>query len=179
MKKLYIITLLVIFFSISAFAVPPLVNDNTGSDGKSGTGSFGATILTPLSIECLTTLVFLGEFVQAPTMPYNTDNSAVFENTLMDFTITGEPGHTFGITFTPSLSNPIADIKIRTNLILPSGDLDPISGLFIIPPGAFSYNDVLDPDFGTFLFTLECYEVTAKSPGEGIFEQEVTVSYNF
>lgn len=185
MKNIIVIFILVSMSFSIAFAgsepTTPQVNDNSGSI-KEATGTFGATILTPLEITCLGD-VELGEFVKS-TIPYESDN-ADFEGGYLEFLITGEPGHVFYVTVTPSLTNNVADIKIRTNLAIESGtnliDFDG-SGIFGVV-GQIQFSDILGGDegdgIGTYLFGLECYEVLAKNPGEGLFVQTVTVSYNF
>ncbi len=165
-----ILTLLLISTAMSFSQV----NDNTGATGKTGNGSFEAKILMQLTISNAGT-TNLGEFVISNT-PYNTDNGDIFESVYLDFSIVGEPGYQFSIGVVSELSNSIADIKIRTfSDVSLSGT--PAPGQINLTSTTSSYTAVLDLVDGTFGFQLECYEVTAKSAGEGLFLQTVTVAY--
>jgi len=152
------------------------VNDNTGATGKTGTGSFGATILTPLTIEDAGTVI-LGEFVKSTT-PYTPDD-ALFEGTTLDFYITGEPNHEFFYQIVPDFDGTtggIATIELST--------LNPSTGGM---GGGFSsgsdpltattdFTDYLD-ESGSYLITLEVSSLTAIESGTDDFVQTVYVSY--
>jgi hypothetical protein len=92
MKQLLSILALVAIFATSAFAA-----DNTPNTNKTGTSSFGCTVITPLIVSSPEAGV-LGEFVKSTDLYYFTGANA---KTLI-FGIAGQAGHAI-------ICTPVAD----------------------------------------------------------------------
>jgi len=150
MKNLFSILVVLALATTLAFSQ---VNDNSGSV-KTGTGSFQATVLTPLTIDSPETPVNLGEFVVSSTEYPLTD--------AITFNVSGEYNHPYFYSTTATNANPSTATF--------AGDWDATySGT--------SGTKTLDGS-GTSTHTYTLTGLTALVSGVATLNLSVTVSYN-
>ena len=174
MKKLN--TILILFLLCVAISFSQ-VNDNIDVN-KTGTGSFSATILMPLTISDAGD-AFLGEFVKSD-IPYTPDD-ALFESTILEFMVSGEPGYEFFYKIIPNFvgeqEGDVAEIEIGTLGLEESGGFGGFGGFATQIFGEQDYADILNEE-GDFLITLQVLSVKANGSGTDTFLQTIEVSYN-
>ena len=177
MKYISSLFLIVILSVTMAYAAD--VNDNTGTNGKSGTGTFGASVIQPLAVETTAEGGFLGEFVKSAT-PYSNMDFFI-ENASIMFNITGEPGHTFYYTITEDLDGTIPGIASITIDWFAGQVSEDFAGadLITVNSGAKVLSTL-----GTDGYTIEGMVTSVTAPtnstgGSAEFVQTLTVSYNF
>lgn len=149
MKNLLSILVVLALATTFSFAQ---VNDNL-TTGKTGTGSFTATVLTPLTINSPTP-INLGEFVAS--------TSAYTIGQVIDFTITGDGGHAFVFTATATPSN--------TNVSY-TGSWNNTTGAATLSGTPYTP--------GSYTLTYTLASILANTPGTSSLDLNVVVAYNF
>ncbi len=187
-----IITFFLLMVLSVSMAYSTGVNDNTGenSDGKhSGSGSFGAKIILPLSITTYNEFQELGEFVKS-SIPYTAEDNEFLEGSF-SFVINGEPGHKFYYSISQDLDGTttgIAEISLQWIIYSNIPNLPAVAGGYNIDDNVinttnsiisgFDYLDEVD-EYGAFYIEASVLSVSTDNSKGGVaeFPQTLTVSY--
>jgi hypothetical protein len=177
MKKIFIIMILSVLATLSLYAV----HDNTGATGKTGTGSFGATIINPIGGGIIggTADHELGEFVVSTTK-YTTALGYDLGDKFMTFSITGDANNHFFFRITQylgtSTSNAQIELKWYAGNSAPEPEITDMTGDIYISDGYLSADT--GGGIGEFNIVVEVISVKANFPGAMTFEQKAEWQYN-